>query len=274
MIDAVASHILALPIWAALALVFVIPALESSAFVGFIFPGEVALILGGVLAYEGHTPLVAVLATGIVGAIVGDSIGYLVGRRYGRGLLEGTLGRFISHKHFDRAEAYLAGRGGRAVFFGRFTAALRVMLPGLAGMSRMHYRKFALYNVAGGAAWGSLCVLLGYLGGSSWQRVVHLASRVGLLALVVVILAFGGGYLLRLVHRGRVGRRATSADEIPAGDGLVRPVGRPGRADRLVLDVHASCRVRGHLEPHRCRSRRHGTRRAPVVQSPTARVGS
>jgi membrane protein DedA with SNARE-associated domain/membrane-associated phospholipid phosphatase len=206
MIDAVAAHILALPVWVALLLVFVVPALESSAFVGFIFPGEVALILGGVLAYEGRIPLLAVLAAGTLGAVIGDSIGYLVGRRYGRGLLEGTLGRFINHKHLDRAQRYLADRGGKAVFFGRFTAALRVMIPGLAGMSRMHYPKFALYNVAGGAAWGTMCVLLGYLGGSSWRHVEHLASRIGLGALVVVLLGFVGGYLLRR-SRGGWGQR-------------------------------------------------------------------
>nr|WP_238345250.1 bifunctional DedA family/phosphatase PAP2 family protein [Actinopolymorpha cephalotaxi] len=186
-----------MPAWVALVVVFALPALESSAFVGFVFPGEIALILGGVLAYEGRVSLVAVLAAGIGGAVIGDSVGYLVGRRYGRRLLEGTLGRLINHKHFDRAEHYLAERGGKAVFLGRFTAALRVMIPGLAGMSRMHYPKFAAFNVAGGLAWGGMCVLLGYLGGSSWRHVEHLASRIGLGVLAVVVLLALGGYLLR-----------------------------------------------------------------------------
>ncbi|MGW0227435.1 bifunctional DedA family/phosphatase PAP2 family protein [Actinopolymorpha singaporensis] len=197
MINTVASHILALPAWVALVVVFALPALESSAFVGFVFPGEIALILGGVLAYEGRVSLVAVLVAGIGGAVIGDSVGYLVGRRYGRRLLEGTLGRLINHKHFDHAEHYLAERGGKAVFLGRFTAALRVMIPGLSGMSRMHYPKFAAFNIAGGLAWGGMCVLLGYLGGSSWRHVEHLASRIGLGVLAVVVLLAVGGYLLR-----------------------------------------------------------------------------
>ncbi len=227
MIDSVAAHILGLPVWVVLLLVFVVPALESSAFVGFIFPGEVALILGGVLAYEGSLPLLAVLTAGILGAVIGDSIGYLVGRRYGRALLEGTLGRLINHKHFDRAERYLAERGGKAVFFGRFTAALRVMIPGLAGMSRMRYPKFALYNVAGGVAWGTMCVLLGYLGGSSWRRVEHLASRIGLGALAVVILGFVGGYLLR---RSRGGWPQRQLDRIRGSRFVDRSITRFPRA--------------------------------------------
>jgi undecaprenyl-diphosphatase len=197
MIDTIASHILGLPAWVALLVVFAVPALESSAFIGFVFPGEIALILGGVLASEARISLLAILAAGIGGAIVGDSVGYLVGRRYGRGLLEGTLGRLVNHKHFDRAESYLAERGGKAVFLGRFTAALRVMIPGLAGMSRMHYPKFVAFNVAGGLAWGTLCVMLGYVAGGSWRHVERLASHIGLAALGVIVVLVAGTVLLR-----------------------------------------------------------------------------
>jgi membrane protein DedA with SNARE-associated domain/membrane-associated phospholipid phosphatase len=226
-INAVASHILALPDWLALLVVFALPALESSAFVGFVFPGEVALILGGVLASQGRLSLAAVLVAGIAGAIVGDSAGYLVGRRYGRGLLEGTLGRFVRHHHFDRAEAYLAERGGKSVFFGRFTVALRVMIPGLAGMSRMPYRKFAVYNIAGATAWGTFTVMMGYLGGASWQHVAHLASRIGLAALALVVLAFAAGWVLRRARRNGEGPTSLSWAWVRTGRGLA--ASPPGR---------------------------------------------
>jgi membrane protein DedA with SNARE-associated domain/membrane-associated phospholipid phosphatase len=206
MINTIASHILTLPVWVALILVFAVPALESSAFVGFVFPGEITLLLGGVLAYEGRVSVAAVLVAGIAGAIVGDSVGYLVGRRYGRHLLEGTLGRWVNHRHFDHAERYRSERGGKAVFVGRFTAALRVMIPGLAGMSRMHYPTFLVYNIAGGVGWVVLSVALGYAGGSSWRHMEHLASRIGLLALAVVVLGVVGGYLLRTSRDGRAQR--------------------------------------------------------------------
>ena len=209
MMSAIASHMLALPPWVALLVVFALPALESSAFIGFIFPGEIALILGGVMAYEGNVSLGAVLAAGIAGAIVGDSVGYAVGRRYGRRLLDGTVGRFVKSSHLDRAETYLAERGGRAVFFGRFTAALRVMIPGLAGMSGLRYRTFATFNVASGFVWGTMSVLLGYLGGSSWRHVEHVASRIGLAALAVVVVVLVGGFVLRRTGPRRFTRLAT-----------------------------------------------------------------
>ncbi|GAA2142601.1 hypothetical protein GCM10009844_13940 [Nocardioides koreensis] len=223
MIDSVASHILALPIWVALLVVFAMPALESSAFVGFVFPGEVALILGGVLAAEGHASLAAVLVAAIAGAIVGDSVGYLVGRRYGRRLLQGVLGRFVRHEHLDRAERYIADRGGKAVFLGRFTAALRVMIPGLAGMSRMHYPTFAVYNVAGGAAWATMSVLLGYVGGSSWQQVAQLASRIGLGALALVLAGAATGLVVRRRHSGWARRQR---DRLVASRPVVRLAAR------------------------------------------------
>jgi undecaprenyl-diphosphatase len=252
-INTVASYILALPAWVALVVVFALPALESSAFVGFVFPGEIALILGGVLAYEGRVSLAAVLVAGIGGAVVGDSVGYLVGRRYGRRLLEGTLGRLINHKHFDRAEHYLAERGGKAVFLGRFTAALRVMIPGLSGMSRMRYPKFAAFNVAGGLAWGGMCVLLGYLGGSSWRHVEHLASRIGLGVLAVVVLLAVAGFLLRRARGVWLREQGERIRESRAAGWVVNRFPRqvawivarlaPGSATGLALTVAAAVAV-------------------------------
>src|SRR6266545_5845872 len=182
-----ADRILALHGWAVLVVVFLLPALESSAFVGFVFPGEIAVVLGGVLASEHRAPLPAVIAAAVAGAIIGDSVGYLVGERWGRRILEGSIGRIVKHEHLDRAERYLAERGGKAVFLGRFTAALRVLIPGLAGMARMPYRTFLVYNVAGGAAWATGMVLLGYLAGASWQKAAHWASRVGLALLALIM---------------------------------------------------------------------------------------
>src|SRR5437773_4748808 len=102
-----ADHILALHGWVVLVVVFALPALESSAFVGFIFPGEIAVLLGGVLAFQHRAPLAAVIVAAVAGAIIGDSVGYLVGRRWGRRMLDGSIGRLVKREHLDRAERYL-----------------------------------------------------------------------------------------------------------------------------------------------------------------------
>src|SRR5207245_5459964 len=106
-------------------------------------------------------------------------------------------------------------RGGKAVCLGRFTAALRVMIPGLAGMARMRYRMFLLYSVAGGAAWATGMVLLGYLAGASWQKAAHWASRIGLALLALILL----GFALRLAARAtrrRCDRLRVAGDRLAA----------------------------------------------------------
>jgi membrane protein DedA with SNARE-associated domain/membrane-associated phospholipid phosphatase len=198
----VTDRILSLPGWLVLVLVFAFPALEASAFIGFVFPGEIAVILGGVAASRGTVPLWAVIAAAVSGAIIGDSVGYLIGRRWGTGLLHGTVGRLPvirSHldKHLDSARAYVQRRKGSAVFFGRFTAALRVLVPGLAGISEVHYPTFLVYNVAGGALWGAGFAVLGYIAGASYHQVEKIAGQAGLILLGVIVAGLIASRLLR-----------------------------------------------------------------------------
>ncbi len=182
--------ILRLPPALALALVFLLPALEASAFVGVVIPGEIGVILGGVLANQHKLPLLAVLVAGIAGAIIGDSIGYVVGERYGERLLGRLPTRLLKPEHVRRTEETIERLGGRAVFVGRFTAALRALVPGMAGMSGMTYRTFLPWNVLGGASWAAGFVVLGYLAGSQYQRIEHAANEVGLGLLAAIVVFF------------------------------------------------------------------------------------
>ena len=215
MIGGVSDWILGLNGWVALSIVFLVPALEASAFVGFVFPGEIAVILGGVLAFEGRIPLGAAIAAAILGAFVGDTAGFFIGRRWGRQILRnvGSFIPFVRHRieeHLDSARDYLNRKGGRAVVIGRFTAALRVMVPGLAGMSDMPYMRFAAFNLAGAIVWGTSFVLLGYVAGAAWHRVADIAGYAGITLAALVLIALVGGRLIRRVRRGDVGDRLAS----------------------------------------------------------------
>ena len=183
----IAESILRMPPALALLLVFALPALEASAFVGFIVPGEIGVLLGGVLANQHKLPLWAVLVAGIAGAIIGDSIGYEVGKRYGERLLDKIPNRLLKPEHVERAEESVRRNRGKAVFVGRFTTALRVLVPGFSGMSQIPYGTFLAWNALGGLIWGGGFVLLGYAAGSQYQRVAHNATWFGLALLAIII---------------------------------------------------------------------------------------
>src|SRR5437764_9908224 len=171
----------------AYAIIFALPALEASVFLGFIFPGEIAVLLGGVLAFQGRVSLGGAIAVAVAGAIIGDSVGYEVGKHFGVRLLDGPLRRFVKPDHRERATGFLRRHGGKAVFLGRFTAALRVLVPGMAGIAQIPYPSFLLYNALGGAIWATGFTLLGYLAGNEYRRVQHVAGRAGALLLALIV---------------------------------------------------------------------------------------
>lgn len=191
------DHILLLHGFAAYAIVFALPALEASIFLGFVIPGEIAVILGGVLAYEGKVSLAGVLAAAIAGAVIGDSVGYEVGRHWGDALLRRLPRKVIKPEHIEQGKESIKRLGGRAVFVGRFTAALRAIVPGLCGVSRMPYRQFLLWNFLGGACWATLFVLLGHAAGNGWHKIDKYASWAGWIILGVVVVAIAGFILFR-----------------------------------------------------------------------------
>ena len=140
---------------------------EDALFIGFILPGETAAILGGVLASQGHLHLWLITILVVLAAILGDTVGYEVGRHFGPRILNLRLWQKRRRK-LDEARKFLACRGGTAVFLGRFTAFFRAVMPALAGLSHMPYRRFVLFNAAGGIIWGTAVVLLGYFAGNAY----------------------------------------------------------------------------------------------------------
>jgi membrane protein DedA with SNARE-associated domain len=193
---------------AALALLFLLPALEAPAFLGLVLPGELALVLGGVLAAQDRVPLAAALAAGTAGALAGDTVGYRIGRRWGARLLASRLGRRVGPARLHRVESLLLRGGGRALIVGRCTAGVRVVLPGLAGMLGLRYRTFACWTGVAATVWAVAHVLLGYAAGAGWRHVHDLSGRVGLaLALAVV-----GALAVTWLRRQRARRRPVPVD--------------------------------------------------------------
>ena len=137
---------------------------ETALFFGFVLPGEIAVVLGGVLASRGRVSLPLMMLVVVVAAIVGPLIGYEIGRRMGGRVVASRLLRRLSAT-VDKAGTALNARGAAAVLVGRFTAVLRALMPALAGTSRMPYRTFVTYNAIGGFIWGVGYCLLGYVAG-------------------------------------------------------------------------------------------------------------
>jgi membrane-associated protein len=159
---------------------------EAAVMVGLVLPGETALLVGGFAAHQGWIALWPMVATAVGSAILGDSVGYEVGRRLGPRLRSSRLGRRVGEERWQRTDAYLRRYGGRAVLLGRFTAVLRALVPGMAGMARMPYlRTFLPWNIAGAAIWGAGCVLLGY-GFSASLAAIGTDLTYGPLALIVL----------------------------------------------------------------------------------------
>ncbi len=158
---------------------------EAALFIGFVLPGETAVLLGGVLASTGHVSLPILLAVVVIGAVAGDSVGYEVGHHFGPRILKLRL----LQRHQTRlssAQQLLRERGGWAVLMGRFIAFLRAVMPALAGISGMPYRRFLLFNALGGLVWGVGITLIGFLAGHSYKAVEGTLGRTS----AVLILAF------------------------------------------------------------------------------------
>lgn len=193
-LDQLMSALLALPPWLILVTAFLFPAAEASLFIGLVIPGETAVIAAGVLAHAGVLPLWAVMICAAAGAIVGDQVGFRVGRRYGPALLD-RLPRWMRHRdQHERVLSLVRRRGALAVVLGRWTASLRALVPGVAGMSGLSTPRFTIANAAGGVVWATGVALVGYLAGAGYRQVeqqLNLGGGVVLAALAVAAVVVG-----------------------------------------------------------------------------------
>jgi membrane protein DedA with SNARE-associated domain len=207
-VDGLTSAIQSVPPVAAYAIIAALVFGEAAIFIGFVLPGETAVLLGGFLASTNHLNIWVLCALVFVSAVVGDTVGYEVGRKFGPRIVRSRF--FVKHEsRLEAARGILRRRGGPAVFLGRFTAFFRAVMPGLAGLSEMRYPLFLAWNALGGLAWGVGFSLIGYFAGASYETVAKKVGTGSAIALGVVVLIALAVWMVRR-HRRQAGDEATA----------------------------------------------------------------
>ena len=156
---------------------------------GLPVPGETILLLASFLAYsEGDLRLPWIIAVGILAATLGDNIGYALGHYGGRPLIDRYRHWFrIPDRHIEKAERLFARYGAAVIFVARFIFGVRVIAGPLAGALRMHWRKFAIFNLMGAALWVTVIAGVGYLFGRHWDRLVHFVKQFDILIAIAAV---------------------------------------------------------------------------------------
>jgi membrane protein DedA with SNARE-associated domain len=161
-------------------------------------PGETALIAAGALASQGHGNIVAIVAVAVAAAVAGALFGYAVGRVWGRELLvRWPWFERVSHRGVERSQEFFERHGSKAVFLGRFLPVLRATLGWMAGIGRMRFGSFMIWNVAGAVAWGCLIGLAAYYLGAAVVEAVQRDLGIGLAVIAGILLLLLGIHLVR-----------------------------------------------------------------------------
>lgn len=184
--------------------------LETGAGIGLVAPGELAVVIGGVTAGQGHTNLLALIAIVWACAFAGDLLSYMLGRRLGRGfLLEHGRLAGLTPARLEQVETFLSRHGGKTILVGRFIGLVRALAPFVAGSSRMPARRFVPADLVAAGIWSAAMSVLGYLCWQSFDQAAALA-REGTFALLAFVIAIVGATFVWRAVRARTGERAPS----------------------------------------------------------------
>ncbi len=182
-IDVLAPLLLSLGLWV-YAFVFLLAILESAPVLGTFTPGTLMLLFIGLLCSQGHILVLPAILFATLGGIAGDSAGYYLGR-YGRNFIKENKG-LLRTGHLDIGKTYFYKHGGKSVFLGRFIGPIRPIIPLIAGMVHMSFRRFFVLNVASALLWASLYIACGFLFGNHIEFIDSLISKIGLVTTLII----------------------------------------------------------------------------------------
>lgn len=159
---------------------------ETGLLVGFFLPGDSLLITAGLVAAAGGLDIWWLNALLIVAAVVGDSVGYAIGAQLGPRLFTREKSLLFNPRHVERTRRFYARHGAKTIVIARFVPIIRTFAPVVAGVGQMEYRRFLVYNVAGGVGWVVSMTWAGYLLGTA---IPNLGSHIHVVVIVVVVLS-------------------------------------------------------------------------------------
>lgn len=159
--------------WGGLLVIAFIVFAESGLLFGFFFPGDTLLITAGFFAAQGHLDIITLVIVIVVAAILGDNVGYQTGKHLGPKVFKRRNGLFFRQEYIDRAQKFYDKHGGKTIIIARFFPAIRTFAPIVAGVGKMSWPHFAVYNVVGAVLWGFGLTMVGYLLGSNFPDIDH-----------------------------------------------------------------------------------------------------
>lgn len=172
---------------------FLVTTLEGLPLIGVALPGHITIIIGGFLAKIGILNLTWVVIVSLIGAIIGDYLGFFIGRKYGLSFIDRVRPYFfITDNHITKANNLLAKHTGKALIIGRFSPLTRALLPFLVGASQTTTKKFWFYNTVGGTLWVVSSILIGYIFGSGYHVAVGYLGKFALFAIIAALLILWG----------------------------------------------------------------------------------
>ncbi len=174
-------------------IIFATTIFEGIPLLGMVIPGHVAILAGGFVSRLGSLNLYWVLSIALFGALVGDYIGFCIGKKYGMNFIKRLRPyMFISDSQLDKANNLLAKHTGKALIIGRFTPATRALMPFLAGSTLMNYGRFWFFNITGGIAWVVSSVMIGYIFGSAYHVVSGYIGKMIVFSIIISAIAIWG----------------------------------------------------------------------------------